>query len=78
MLTQSFLRTFCPEKAAAIFARADAYAHNRVIEGVHWPTDLEAARISAAVIDNVLLHDAHFMADYEKARLEVRRALALQ
>jgi acid phosphatase (class A) len=72
------LADMLPEKAAAIFARADAYAHNRVIEGVHYPTDLEAGRISAAVIDNVLLHDAHFMADYEKSRLEVRHALRLQ
>jgi acid phosphatase (class A) len=72
------LADMLPEKAAAIFARADAYAHNRVIEGVHYPTDLEAGRISAAVIDNVLLHDAHFMADYAKARLEIRHALGLQ
>jgi acid phosphatase (class A) len=72
------LADMLPEKATAIFARADAYAHNRVIEGVHYPTDLEAGRISAAVIDNVLLHDAHFMADYEKARAEVRHALGLQ
>lgn len=71
------LANMLPEKAAAIFARADAYAHNRVIEGVHYPTDLEAGRISATVIDNVLLHNAHFMTDYEKARAEVRHALAL-
>jgi acid phosphatase (class A) len=72
------LADMLPEKAAAIFARADAYAHNRVIQGVHYPTDLEAGRISGSVIDNVLLHDAHFMADYAKARVEVRHALGLQ
>lgn len=72
------LADMLPEKAAAIFERAEAYAHNRVIEGVHYPTDLEAGRISGSVIDNVLLHDACFMADYEKARVEVRRALGLQ
>ena len=72
------LADMLPEKAGAIFARADAYAHNRVIEGVHYPTDLEARRISASVIDNVLLHDARFMADYATARLEVRHALTLQ
>jgi acid phosphatase (class A) len=72
------LADMLPEKAAAIFERAEVYAHNRVIEGVHYPSDLEAGRISGSVIDNVLLHDAHFMADYEKARVEVRRALGLQ
>ncbi len=72
------LANVLPEKAAAIFARADAYAHNRVLEGVHYPTDLEAGRISGAVIDNVFLHNAHFMADYERARVEIRHALGLQ
>ena len=72
------LADMLPEKAAAIFARADAYAHNRVIEGVHYPSDLEAGRISGSVIDNEFLHNAHFMADYEKARAEVRHALGLQ
>lgn len=72
------LADMLPEKAAAIFARADAYAHNRVIEGVHYPTDLEAGRISASVIDNVFLHNARFMADYGKARIEVRHALGWQ
>jgi hypothetical protein len=30
------------------------------------------------VIDNVLLHDAAFMADFAKAKAEVRRAISLQ
>jgi acid phosphatase (class A) len=71
------LADMLPEKAAAIFARADAYAHNRVIEGVHYPSDLEAGRISGSVIDNVFLHNERFIADYEKARVEVRHALGL-
>jgi acid phosphatase (class A) len=66
-----------PEKAAAIFDRAARFAHNRVIDGVHYPTDIEAGRICASVIDNVLLHDAHFMADFATARAEVRHALGL-
>jgi acid phosphatase (class A) len=72
------LADMLPEKAAAIFERAEVFAHNRVIEGVHYPTDLEAGRISGSVIDNVFLHNERFMADYEKARLEVRHALGLQ
>jgi hypothetical protein len=76
--TAILLADMVPEKAAAIFARADAYAHNRVVAGVHYPTDLEGGRISASVIHNVLLHDAVFMADFAKARGEVRRAIGLQ
>jgi acid phosphatase (class A) len=71
------LANMLPEKAAAIFARAGIYAHNRVVAGVHYPTDIEAGRISGSVIDNVLLHDALFMADYGKARIEVRHAAGL-
>jgi acid phosphatase (class A) len=67
-----------PEKAAAIFDRAGIYAHNRVIGGVHYPTDIEAGRIAGSVIDNVMLHDAPFMVDYAKARIEVRHAARMQ
>jgi acid phosphatase (class A) len=66
-----------PEKATAIFGRAGRYAHNRVIGGVHYPTDTEAGRISASVIDNVLLHQPRFLADFARARVEVRRATRL-
>ena len=66
-----------PEKAAAIFDRAQVFARNRVIAGVHYPSDVEAGRICAAVIDNVLLHDARFIADLATARAEVRHALGL-
>ena len=72
------LAAMVPEKSAAIFERAADYAHNRVIAGVHFPTDVEAGRISGSVIDNALLHDAHFPADFERAKSEVRAALGLR
>jgi acid phosphatase (class A) len=72
------LANMLPERAPAIFDRAQVYAHNRVVGGVHYPTDVEAGRISGSVIDSVLLHDPHFMEDYNKSRLEVRHALGLQ
>jgi acid phosphatase (class A) len=71
------LANMVPEKAPAIFARAADWGHNRVVAGVHYPGDVEAARISGSVIDNVLLHDAAFMADFAKAKAEVRRAIGL-
>jgi acid phosphatase (class A) len=72
------LANMLPEKAGAIFDRAGIYANNRVIAGVHYPTDIEAGRISGSIIDNVMLHDALFMADYAKARIEVRHAVGVQ
>jgi acid phosphatase (class A) len=71
------LANMVPERAPAIFARADDWGRSRVVVGVHYPGDVEAARISGSVIDNVLLHDAGFMADFAKAKAEVRRAIGL-
>jgi acid phosphatase (class A) len=71
------LADMVPEKAPAIFKRAAVFAHNRIIAGVHFPTDIEAGRIAGATIDNVLLHEPRFTADFAKARAEVRHALRL-
>jgi acid phosphatase (class A) len=71
------LADMVPENAVAIFARAADYAHNRVIAGVHFPTDVEGGRIAASVIDNTLMHNARFEADFAQAKAEVRTALGL-
>jgi acid phosphatase (class A) len=71
------LAEMVPEKAVEIFARAAQYAHNRVIAGVHFPTDVEGGRIAASVIDNTLLHNPRFEADFAQAKAEVRAALGL-
>jgi len=72
------LADMVPEKATAIFARAADWGHNRVVSGVHYPSDVEAARIAGSVIDNVLLHNAAFMVDFDKAKAEVRHAIGLE
>jgi acid phosphatase (class A) len=46
------LAEMVPENAVAIFARAAEYAHNRVVAGVHFPSDVEAGRKAASVIAN--------------------------
>jgi acid phosphatase (class A) len=71
------LADMVPEKAATIFHRAAIFAHNRVVAGVHYPTDIEAGRIAGSVIDNVFLHEPRFMADFAKARAEVRHLLGM-
>jgi acid phosphatase (class A) len=76
--TAILLADMVPEKSAQIFARATVYAHNRVIAGVHYPSDVEAGRISGSVIDNVLIHDHRFDADLARARDEVRHAIGLK
>jgi acid phosphatase (class A) len=76
-MTAILLAEMVPEKADAIFERAADFAHNRVIAGVHYPTDVAAGRVSAAVIDNLLLHDSAFETDLARSRAEVRQALGL-
>jgi membrane-associated phospholipid phosphatase len=71
------LADMVPENAVAIFARAADYAHNRVVAGVHFPTDVEAGHVAASVIDNTLLHNPRFEADFARAKAEVRTALGL-
>jgi acid phosphatase (class A) len=76
--TAILLAAMVPEKASAIFDRATDYAHNRVVAGVHFPSDLAAGRVAASVIDNVYLHNARFLADFARAKAEVRTVLGLQ
>ncbi len=71
------LADMVPEKAAALFDRAADYGHNRIVAGVHFPTDIEAGRIAGSVIDNELLHTARFLGDFERAKSEIRTALRL-
>jgi len=77
IMTAILLADMVPEKAQAIFERAFAISYSRVIVGIHYPSDLVAGRIAAAVIDNVLLHDAAFQSDLAKSRAEVRKAVGL-
>jgi acid phosphatase (class A) len=76
--TAILLAAMVPEKAAAIFDRAADYAHNRVVAGVHFPTDIVAGHIAASVIDNAYMHNPRFLADFARARSEVRSALGLK
>jgi acid phosphatase (class A) len=71
------LANMMPEKAPAIFARAARFEHNRIVAGVHYPTDVQAGIISGTLIANALLHNARFMADFTRARTEVRQAVGL-
>ncbi|WP_260702909.1 acid phosphatase [Edaphobacter flagellatus] len=66
-----------PEKGEAILERADNYAHNRLVCGVHTASDLEASRRVAYAMFASMLDDARFQRDLAAARVETRRALHL-
>jgi len=74
-LTGIILANMVPEKAAALFARGREFGDDRVILGVHFPSDVEAGRLAATALAAVLMQDAAFMKEFAAARSELRQAL---
>jgi acid phosphatase (class A) len=56
-------------------ARAWQFANNRVIGGIHYRSDIEMGRIAGTVIAYDLLQRPDFVAEYERAKAELRHAL---
>lgn len=71
------LADMLPERRTQIFARADEYAHNREVAGVHYPSDVAAGHLAGTVIANQLFNSPHFLADESAATAELRQALGL-
>jgi acid phosphatase (class A) len=69
------LAQIVPEKHAEIFERAQAFALNRVIGGVHFRSDIEAGRLSGTLIASALFREPDFRRDLAAAKKEVRAAL---
>lgn len=66
-----------PEKRAAIMERARTYAENRLVAGMHFPSDVEVGRIAGSVIAAFALRQPQFMTEFAAARTELRAALGL-
>lgn len=75
--TGLLLAQIVPEKRDALLERGVAYGENRVVAGVHYPTDTAAGRIAATAMVALLMQDAAFREDFREVRAEVRRALRL-
>lgn len=69
------LADILPERRAEVFERGVRYGMNRVVGGVHYPADVEAGRMSAAIITAALFANPQFRADLEVVRAEVRAAM---
>ncbi len=72
------LANMVPEKRAEIFDRGWAFAVNRIIGGVHYRSDSESGRIAATLIAEHMFENIDFMADYEKSKAEIRKALGYE
>ena len=66
-----------PEKSAQIFARGREHGENRVVAGVHFPSDIEGGRLSATAIAAVLMQNEQFKMDFNEAKAELRSVLGL-
>ncbi len=71
------LAEIVPEKRAEILARADDHAHNRLVCGVHYPSDIEASRRVALVVFGYMMATPKFQSDLAAAKAETRAKLGL-
>ena len=76
-MTAILLAQMVPEKRAALFARGREFGENRVVDGVHYPSDVEAGRIDATLVANALMANPEFQREFAAAKAEVRTALRL-
>ena len=76
-LTAIILANMVPEKSAQIYARGREYGENRIIAGVHFPSDIEGGRLSATAIAAVLMQNDQFKMDFNEAKAELRNVLGL-
>jgi acid phosphatase (class A) len=66
-----------PERRTEILQRADEFAHNRLVCGVHYPTDIEASRRVAYAVFGYMLATPRFQRDVADARQEMRQKLGV-
>ena len=71
------LSNMLPEKRRQIMTRAWDYAHNRLVGGMPFATDIEAGRIAGSIIAQNISRLPEFEREFEDARVELRAALGL-
>ena len=71
------LADMVPERRPQLMTRAEEYANNRVVAGVHYPSDIESGRMAATAFAAALFASSAFQSDLAAARAELRQALNL-
>jgi len=71
------LSNMVPEKRAEIMARAAEFAHNRVVGGIHFPSDVEMGKVSGSVIAVIIMQHDDFKAEFAEAKAELRGDLGM-
>jgi acid phosphatase (class A) len=75
--TAIVLSQMIPEKRDQIFLQARVFAENRIILGVHYPTDIAAGWTTGTLAIAAMMHDKAYLADFATAKAELRKALGL-
>jgi len=70
------LADLLPERSAQLLARSAEFARQRMVCGVHFPSDLEAGQRGAAWLMEHMHSSPAFLADRDRAAQELRAALA--
>jgi len=71
------LADMLPEKRGPIMTRAREYARNRVVVGVHYPSDVESGMQGGSALAALLFSSLEFRQDEAAATRELRTALGL-
>jgi acid phosphatase (class A) len=71
------LADLVPERRGALLARAEEYAHNRNVGGVHYPSDVQAGQVAGTVIAAMLFACPAFQSEEQAAGRELRAVLGL-
>lgn len=77
-LSALVLSMMVPEKSEALRARADEYAHNRVVCGDHYSADLPASKEAAELVMGNMIGSPKFELEFAAAKAEIRQALGLR
>jgi acid phosphatase (class A) len=71
------LSDMVPEKRAEIMARAAEYAHNRIVGGIHYASDVDEGKIAGSVIAAIIMQHDDFKAEFAEAKSELRADLGM-
>ena len=71
------LTEMVPERQVELLARADDYAHNRMVCGVHYKSDTVASKPTSYAVFGELMRTPRFTEDLKAARQELRAKLKM-
>ncbi|HUK01027.1 MAG TPA: phosphatase PAP2 family protein [Steroidobacteraceae bacterium] len=71
------LADMVPERHDQLVARAEEFGNNRIVGGVHYPSDVEAGRLAGAALATLLFSCPEFRTQEAAAATELRGSLGL-